>query len=440
MAGCSEISFAKGDLGVELLPQAARSLNVLVLDEWLPYPPDSGKRARTWNLLRRLARRHRISLLCYGEPEHEASAMVRSAGIRLHVLPPLADSTGWHLYGRLLLNLFSRYPYSVTKHYTARFRARLQQLLQEEPFDLVHCEWTPYARFLGVVSEIPKLIMAHNIESQIWLRRSQQSKTMVERAFFASQAQKMKWFEREALRRADWVAAVTPLDAAQVRGWGAPDVSLVENGAELDYFAPAGEPPVAHEILCLGSFDWYPNLDAAEYMVDEVFPLILARQPAARLRLVGRRPPSALEKRIAHCPGMELVGEVPDVRPHLARASVVAVPLRIGGGSRIKILEALAMGKAVVSTSIGAEGLVVRDEVHLALADIPLEFAARTAELLNSPEKGRRLGEAGRRLVVESYSWERAAQALEAAWLEAAGARQRTRKGEFRKTEAAVTS
>ncbi len=466
---------------LEPLQTATRALNLLAIDEWIPYPPDSGKRVRTWNLLRRLAHRHRITLVCYGETESAAAKAVCSTGIRVHTVAPVANGAPWRLYPRLAANLFSHYPYSVAKHYTTRFEERLRSLLSTQHFDLVHCEWTPYARFLPVVGEIPTLVMAHNIESQIWSRRAQQSPTLIRRAFFALQARRMESFEREVLTRAGCVAAVTPLDAEQLRAWGVQNVSLVENGVDLDEFSPSSPTPLPQggegndsvlggglqgqlkadsllrytpprmtatpkchpeqsegsaflldlrnhdtqpgRILFFGSLDWYPNLDALDYLLKEIMPPIAQRLPSVKLQVVGKAPPQGLAMRLAGGAGVEFVGEVPDVRPYLAQAAVVVVPLRIGGGSRIKILEALAMGKAVVSTSIGAEGLAVSDGIHLLLADTPAEFASRTVELLTSPQECRRLGENGRRLVVERYSWDRAAEALESAWEQVSGVR-----------------
>jgi len=405
-----------------ILP-AASSLNVLVLDEWLHYPPNSGRGVRTWSLLRRLARRHRVSLLCYGDPEAEASVAARAAGLSLHLVRPFPASRGARLYGGLFANVFSRYPYSVWKHYTRRYENRLREVLRDNLFDLVHCECTVYARFLRVVDKLPTLVMAHNIESQILFRRAQQSRTIVERVFFGLQARRMEAFERESLRRADWVTVVTELDAEQVRAWGVQRASLVENGVDVDQFIPTEGKCDSDEVLFLAALDWYPNLDALDYLLKDIFPLVRQARPSARLRIVGRCPPVGLKERIAHCPGVELVGEVTDARPYLTQAAVVVVPLRIGGGSRIKILEALAMAKAVVSTTIGAEGLAVTDGLHLLLADAPSDFAARMVELLRSSAEHFRLGENGRKLVVERYSWDQMARALEWAWEEVCGVR-----------------
>jgi glycosyltransferase involved in cell wall biosynthesis len=368
-----------------------------------------------------LAVRHNISLLCYDEGAEENSALARSAGISLYTVESLSNQEGLRFYLSLAGNLFSRYPYSVSKHFTPRYADRLERLIDEGDFDLIHYEWTPYARFLQVAGELPSLIMAHNIESQIWHRRAEHGATLAHRVYFGLQARKMKMFEQDVLRQVDEVAVVTDLDAVQARQWGARNVSIVENGVDLDEFRPADDLPAPAEILCLGSLDWQPNLDAVEYLIDEIMPMITARMPEAKLRIVGRRPPSELQKKVAANPHIELVGEVPEVRPYFARGTVVVVPLRIGGGSRIKILEAMAMGKAVVSTTVGAEGLAVTDGVHLLLADSPADFARRTIELIQSPSQRASLGEHGRKLVEERYGWDCAARVLESAWLRLAG-------------------
>ena len=397
---------------------SAPRLHVLVLDEEIPYPPNAGKRIRTWNLLRRLAERHQISLLCYGYPDDPSLEAVRKAGIRVYMVSPPASFGGSHLYLRLLANLFSVYPYSVDKHYSAEFQTRVEELLVRENIDIVQCEWTPYARFSGAVKKHPLLITAHNIESQIWSRRSERSGTLVHRLFFALQALKMKRFERQALTRANVVTAVTPVDGRVMQSWGTPCVRLVENGVDLEHFTPAPEAG-SPEVLFLASLDWYPNLDGLDNLLKKIMPLVLAQRPETKLQIVGRQPSRDLVEKIRDIGWAVLASDVPDVRPYLSKAAVVVVPLRIGGGSRIKILEALASGKAVVSTSIGAEGLAVVHGEHLQIADEPADFAKEILGLLASAERRQELGHSGRNLVAERYGWDRMADSLESVWFEA---------------------
>jgi polysaccharide biosynthesis protein PslH len=394
-------------------------LKVLVLDEEIPYPPNAGKRIRTWNLLRRLAERHNVCLLCYGRWEDPAAKALQKAGIQLHLVEPPAKLDGWHLYLKLFANLFSLYPFSVTKHYSKRFQEAVNSLLEKAEWDLIQCEWTPYARFLPLRSPAPTLVMTHNVESEILKRRALHARNPFAKSFFRMQEWKMRRFERRALLRASAVAAVTTPDVEMERSWGVASISLIPNGVDLELYSPGLQDEREDEILILGSLDWYANVDALNYFLDDIFPLIRAHRPQVRLQVVGRRPPEAVRARLSQVVGVDFVGEVEDTKSYFQRASVVVVPLRIGGGSRIKILEALACGKAVVSTAVGAEGLEVVDGEHLAIADSPQEFAARVAELLEAKDKRRCLGDQGRLLVQRRYGWDGIASKLECAWREA---------------------
>lgn len=396
-----------------------RSLKVLVIDEEIPYPPDAGKRIRTWNLLKRLAGRHEVHLLCYGRSSNAGGEALRAAGITLHLVEPPEELAGNALYLRLFANLFSVYPFSVTKHYSRRFQNAFDELLRNADWDLVQCEWTPYARFLESGAKAPTVIATHNVESQIWKRRAEHSPSWIERLFFGLQAQKMVWFERRALRRAARVTAVTAEDAKSMREWGVQNVALVPNGVDTDFYVSAKEVANENEILSVASLDWFPNADALEYFAEEIFPLIREGLPKAVFRIVGRRPPAALKEKLSQIAGIDFVGEVEDVRPYLARAAVVVVPLRIGGGSRLKILEALAAGKAIVSTSIGAEGLELISGEHLYIADAPKDFALRVVELAKSSEAQQKVGASGKNLVTQRYGWDGIASRLETTWFDA---------------------
>jgi len=399
----------------------SRRLKVLVIGEEIPYPPDAGKRIRTWNLLRRLATRHSLSYLCYGLSNDPAVDALELAGIHVHTVKPLRKLRGWPLYIRLFANLFSFYPYSVVKHSSKGFDQELRTLLNKCAFDLVHYEGTHCARYLSSVGSLPRVLGTHNIESQIWSRRARFGRTRVEQVFFGSQAIKMRSFERRALLRSEYAIAVTLQDARQMFDWGVPNVALVPNGVELEAYQTDFNAVRSCELLFLGALDWYPNIDALQHFINEILPLILSVQPNAVLRVVGRRPPESLRDIVAGNRNVEIVGEVKDVRPYLRSAGVVVVPLRIGGGSRIKILEALAAAKAVVSTSVGAEGLELKAGEHIQLADTSSRFAEITAALMDDQRERSRLGNNGRRFVSERYSWDSIAIKLESVWSSLAG-------------------
>lgn len=397
-------------------------LRVLVLAETCPYPPNSGYFIRSWNLLRRLAERHDIVMLCHGQPAAATRAAIESAAIRLEAVAELPSDRGLGLCARLLGNVFSPYPYSVSKHFTSRYARRVRQLIASERFDLVHCEWLPYARYLEYAPELPSFVNLHNIEAQILHRRAGRCRSSLSACFFHMQARRMARFEKKVLAGRTRVCTVSEPDREQATAWGAQDAVVVENGVDLDFFRPPAIASSRLELLLMGSLDWFPNQDAAQWMVSDIFPLIRAEFPDATLTIVGRRPSESLRQLASTHAGVELIGEVEDVRPYLARAAVVAVPLHVGGGTRIKILEALAMGKAVVSTTVGAEGLLITDRDCIKLADEAAAFAATVNQLLRSAEERRRLGMAGRHLTEERYSWDRQADVLDSAWRKTAGA------------------
>lgn len=399
-------------------PGDSQKLRVLVLDEEVPWPPNSGKRIRTWNLLRRLAVRHHIHIFTYAPVSDEAHAALRDHGLHVTLVRALPPSRGPLFGGRLLRNVFSKYPYSVAKHFTSRLQDQVNKACCEKQFDLAHIEWIPYARY--ATPGLHRLVTAHNVESDIWRRRAHHTHGPIGRWFFGLQARRMEVFERHTAARANSVVTVSELDAQRFRSYGAQTVKVVPNGVDLDYFQPMPKNSKSDSsLLFVGSLDWYPNEDAVRDFASRVFPVIRSRNEKITFRIVGRKQSASLANAVRGMPGVELIGEVPDVRPYVAEAGVVVVPLRIGGGTRIKILEALAMHKPVVSTSIGAEGLGLKDGYDLLIADTPEQFATGIESLLANPQLQEQLGRNGRSTVEKLYAWDLVAAKLEQAWWEA---------------------
>jgi glycosyltransferase involved in cell wall biosynthesis len=403
--------------------------HLAILDEELPFPLNSGKRIRTFNLLRELAAEFRLTYLCHANSEANelpvAEAKFRDIGITPIVVPRrVPPKSGLRFYGRLLGNLFSSLPYSVSSHASGALRSAVDRLLATDPPELWHCEWTPYAQtLLGL--PVKWVVMAHNVESLIWQRYTENESNPLKRWFLKRQWKKFERFEKWAYQNALISIAVSPEDGELMRShFAASRVEVVENGVDTDFFIP--NPTVQREpatILFLGSLDWRPNLDGVTQLLDEIFPAVRQAIPEARLLLVGRKPPDWLRERCTKEAGVELHSDVPDVRPFLWRSSLLAVPLRIGGGSRLKILEALASGTPVVSTRIGAEGLELRDGEHLRISD---RLSVDLISALRQPEELAVLTQSGRARVLQQYGWKRLAEKLKAIWT---GARMETRSG-----------
>jgi glycosyltransferase involved in cell wall biosynthesis len=395
---------------------SVRRRRVLVIDEDLPWPTNSGKKIRTFALLRRLAKDYHVTLLCYGR-DPEAIAALQAASIKVQTVAPLPERRGIGLYLALLMNVVSRLPYSVVKHYSEDFQRRFEELTSGDCYDLVQCEWTPYAQFLRRKIAPPVILSTHNIEAQIWERRADASSSLSARLFFSMQAGKMERFERWAFRHFGNVAVVSGADEEVAKRWGARDVWVVDNGVDLNQFTVRShDEETPFRMLFLGSLDWFPNRDGLTWFASEVLPEIRRIEPRAVLRVVGRQAPPDLERQLRQTNGIDFVGEVEDVQQELANACIVVVPLRIGGGTRIKILEAMASGRAVVSTSIGAEGLEVHNKVHIRIADHSSDLAQTTASLLRDSDTRYAMTAAARALVANRYSWDRSARVLQNAW------------------------
>jgi glycosyltransferase involved in cell wall biosynthesis len=269
----------------------------------------------------------------------------------------------------------------------------------------------------------------HNIESQLLRRMGEGERSLLRRGFNRWEHRRYRRFERSHWACADGCLVTSSREEPVIRD-AAPDTPtmVVPNGVDLDYFAPDGRAVSPRTVVFNGVFDYRPNLDAAHWLVEEVWPLVTVRCPDAVLTLVGRGCEADFRRLVR--PGVVITGEVPDVRPHLAGAAATAVPVRIGGGTRLKVVEGLAMAKPMVTTSLGCEGIAVRAGEHLLIAEDPSAFAAAILRLFADPALGARLGEAGRRLAEREYSWASAGERMEALYREVTGpARERPGPG-----------
>jgi glycosyltransferase involved in cell wall biosynthesis len=406
-------------------PRRSPPLHVAIVDEELPYPPTSGKRIRSLNLSLRLAQRHRLTYLCHRNADASEAAIAKRFFAEHDIQTVVVDRTvppksGLSFYARLAANLPSPLPYTVVSHDSVALREALQQHAATQPVDLWHCEWTPYAHALRAVAG-KRVIVAHNVESVIWQRYFETETNALRRWYIGRQWRKFQRFERAALCAADRTIAVSDVDAEHFRGeFGVRGVRVVENGVDTQYFQPSANPRDPTRLLFLGSLDWRPNLDGVEQLLEDIFPRVCRKIPHATLAVVGRNPPNALRRKIGAMPGVELFGSVPDVRPFLANCGMLVVPLRIGGGSRLKILEALAAGVPVVSTRIGAEGLHLEAGRDLTVVEAVADLGSALIDAIRDHPRLTLEAERGREKVLERYDWDRLADQLERIWIDCA--------------------
>jgi polysaccharide biosynthesis protein PslH len=398
-----------------------RPLNVVIVASELPYPPTAGNRIRTLNLALRLARRHQITFLAHRNAEaEEAIEFLERHGIEaVLVNRTIPRKSGVSFYARLLANLASPLPYSVTSHSSEPLRRAARILSERKRIDLWQSEATILISTLEDLDGVPKVVIAHNVESLIWQRYFETERNPLKRWYIKKQWKKFERFERQAFAKATRVVSVSNEDARLIRdGFGGQAVDVVDNGIDRSYFESVQADRDPRQILFLGALDWRPNLDAVGLLLDRIFPEVRDAEPSARLCLVGRRPHAALVRRVQGVPGVELHADVPDVRPYLARSAVMVVPLRIGGGSRLKILEALAAGLPVISTRVGAEGLeVVAGQDYIA-ADQPDTICRELVACLRDPTYALAMAQRARHFVLDRYDWDMLATKLETSWIE----------------------
>ena len=399
-------------------------MRILFVHKRLLFPSDNGGKIRTLNTVRHLARWHDVTYLCNERPEDAPYVdAMKALGVRLVTLP-WNETPRWtfRFYGELFRNLFSLYPYNVDKNYDPALRAKIQELLRNEDFDLLICDFVQMSRNVLGLDGPPKLLFQHNVEAEIFERHAATDRGWLRRWYMGRQAAKMRRFEAGAGREFARVVAVSRRDAAEYRkryGWD--HVDVIDTAVDTEFFHPMESAEIIDgRVVFVGSMDWLPNIDGMEWFVRRIWPLVLKRIPTAALQIVGRNPPATI-RAFDGTSNVEVTGTVDDVRPYLAGAAVVVVPLRIGGGTRLKIYEALAMEKAMVSTHLGAEGLPLEHERHLLLHDEAQKFAAAVVRLIEDGELRGRLAKEARRFVVDNFRAEVVARQFEAICYKAAG-------------------
>ncbi|MBV9343179.1 MAG: glycosyltransferase [Acidobacteria bacterium] len=347
-------------------------------------PLHSGGDIRSYHIARYLAGQHELVFLSYydGEPDHEYDK-------KLHELFPgsVSIATGRPDSSRLarifdyVAHLASPLPYAVGRFRSPAVERKLGDWFAEREFDVAVCDFLDAAVNFPHQLSIPSVLFQHNVESEIWRRHSSTQPNPFKRRLYAVEFRKMLRYERAAVGRFQHVIAVSEHDRHLMQAWvEGSRITVVPTGVDLDEYRPAATPARRLLVMFVGAMDWEPNIDASEYLCREIWPLVLAEVPEAKLRIVGRNPAERVCRLAA--PSVEVTGRVPAVIEELREAAVVVVPIRIGGGTRLKIYEAMAAGKAVVSTTVGAEGLEVNDGRDIILADTRESFARAVCSLL----------------------------------------------------------
>lgn len=370
-------------------------------------PLDSGGKLRTYNILRHLSTIEQVTFLSYyggtHDPDYEREILNYIPGtIPFHTAAP--ETKGPARFLDYLRRFSSPVPYSVDRFTVSRVQKVVTEWMARDRFDIAICDFLASSLNFPQELPIPAVLFQHNVESVLWSRRAQFETKWLDRRIANIEFTKMARFEPEQVRRFHHVLAVSDEDRDVMREMTDPScITVIPTGVDLElYRNNLRSRPVKPLVVFTGSMDWAPNIDGVEYFCRDIWPQVLAKVPTAHFRIVGRNP-SARVHRLAST-FVEVTGSVPSILDHLREAAVVVVPLRIGGGTRIKIYEGMAMGKAIVSTRIGAEGLDVSNGHDILLADNRRQFADHVVRMLCDEESRRRI-EAAAAATAQKHDW-----------------------------------
>jgi sugar transferase (PEP-CTERM/EpsH1 system associated) len=408
-------------------------MHILWVKNELLHPLDKGGRIRTYEMLRRLRDHHRVTYIALDDGTITAEQRARALEYcdDLVIVPwRRSPLRGVARALAALGNLVSSLPFALAPYRSAAMARAIHEWCgrMSGREAVVVCDFLTPA--LNVPEDLgcPVVLFQHNVEAMIWERRAKVASNPIVRLYMREQWRRMQNVERAQCLRFDHVVAVSPEDAAVFRDrYGVERVSSVPTGVDTEFFRPSGTVSRAPgSIVFTGSMDWMPNEDGMTFFVEEILPLVKRAVPEATLTIVGRNPTARVRALAEGRSDISVTGTVPDVRPYLEAASVVVVPLRIGGGTRIKIYEAMGMERAVVSTTIGAEGLDVVDDEHILLADDPQSFADAVVDLLRAPERAEQIGRQAASHVRAHFGWAAVAEQFADRCVAAASRRDRS--------------
>lgn len=393
-------------------------LRILFHNCRLLHPLHGGDRIRSYNMLRELRKQHHITYLTLRTPADGPEAIERASEYCHDLIAidhPVKNQRSLRFYFEVLGNtLFGKYPFLGQKYLSPETTRRIRELSTKGKHDLLICDYlAPMVNLLelGERPRLPTLLFQHNVESVIFARHAETAKNPLKSMLYRQQWRMLRAFERQSAEFVDGQVTVSDTDTATFRDeLGMTNVlGAVPTGVDCEYFRPTSTPPSKPVLAFLGSMDWDANQEAVFWFIESILPEIWLRAPDTEFRIIGRNPPARLAALCASEPRIRATGTVPDVRPAMQDATAMVLPLRVGGGTRIKIYEAMAMGVPVVSTTIGAEGLDVIDGKNILLADSAGAFAAAATGLHCQPERAKEIAANAREHVAANYSWTRVA-------------------------------
>lgn len=383
-------------------------LKILFLSNRIPFPVKDGQSRRTYNILKGLAQKNEVHFLSLYEEEADSKIIEHFESFckYVEVLPSPPKKISIFMVLRILRSLISQDPYTIWRHYSRPFMKRIQELANNRKFDLIHCDILPLAYTLRNIKGIPCTLTDHDVSYLKALRISEQARGLSLKLFLQHESRKLKKFESKIFEQVHVGITVSSLDKAILLDLcPKANVMVIENGVDINHFTPS-KTMDQRSLVWVGGFGYAPNREAIHYFLERIYPLIKKEVPEVMLNLIGNGVTEKIKNFSSHDPSIKIFGYVDDPIPHIQRATVFIAPILSGSGTRLKILEAMAAGKAVVSTTVGCEGIEGIEKIHYLTADKPADFAKCVTDILTNPKLRQQLGVNARKLAIQKYDWE----------------------------------
>ncbi len=396
-------------------------MRILFLTHTFPYPLDEGTRVLIYNLLANLAKWHEVHLLCLNDKKVSLQSVRAIEKLGLKSVRVLEHEVPKSILFRLKNVLLDPVPFCVRQFETDAFRLMIRDFFKSQSVDVVHAEYISSAIYRDEFKNTPAVFYPHDAVSMLFERNAAAESNFLRRFYTKSQWKKIVRFEQSVIPQFERTVVVSEADKRHLaRHCDTASVKVIPLGIDCEYFAPGNRPANDPSILFRGVMNFLPNDNAARYFYDDIFPLVKMVFPETQFTVAGNAPSNLLKQKASIDKSLILTGFVDDIRTPMAEASVIVCPMRIGSGIKIKILESLAMGKAVVATPLACSGLELEHEKHLLIADSAEEFANQTIRLLKDKNFRDALGIRGMNFVRERYPWGKICREFEAAYKEAA--------------------
>jgi glycosyltransferase involved in cell wall biosynthesis len=390
-------------------------MKVLWLSHFLPYPPKGGALQRSHNLLRQIAGPHEVHLVSLNQGKNlptqiaieKAIGFLKGICKRVEVFPIPSDAAKWRWATMTMASYLRSSPYDVNWLMNRDMLIFLERLSKSETFDLVHVDTIGLYPYVAPFSGIPIVLNHHNIESQMMRRRYEKEKNGLYKIYFHRESAKIGRYERDVCGKCAMNLVVSDLDGSRLKeNAGNIRFAVIPNGVDIEYFQPQKSIGECREgLIFAGAMDWYPNREAVRFFLKEIWPMLREEKPDRPITFIGRNPLRELSE-AAKNSAIHVPGFVDDVRPYLDDAKIYICPIRDGGGTRLKILDALAMRKPLVATGMAVEGLDLHEEVHYLRAETAAEFLAQIKRLENDSNLCQTVASAGQGFVRKNYSWD----------------------------------